>query len=149
MSTGSDKVVGEVEPTEAWQILRDNPRAVLIDVRTRSEWGFVGVPDLTGLPNPPIFIEWASGPTMSINPRFVAEVKEAVEEINPDTILFLCRSGVRSLHAAHAVVAEQTSSGDAAACVNVAEGFEGDPDATGQRGNLNGWKARGLAWRQD
>jgi len=32
--------------------------------------------------------------------------------------------------------------------VNVAEGFEGDLDATGRRGSLGGWKARGLAWRQ-
>lgn len=86
---------------------------------------------------------------MSVNPRFVAEVKEAVEEINPDTLLFLCRSGARSLRAAHAVAADLASAGEAAACVNVAEGFEGDSDTTGQRGHLNGWKAGGLAWRQD
>jgi hypothetical protein len=33
-------------------------------------------------------------------------------------------------------------------CINVTEGFEGDLDAEGHRGNLNGWRARGLAWRQ-
>ena len=148
MSMGSDARVGEVEPTEAWQILRDNPRAVLIDVRTRAEWGFVGVPDLSGLPQPPIFIEWAGYPGMSANPRFVAEVREAVGPLQPDTYLFLCRSGVRSLHAAHAVALDLASSGQAATCVNVMEGFEGDLDAKGQRGSLNGWKARGLAWRQ-
>ena len=148
MSMASEAVVGEVLPTEAWDILRDNPRAVLIDVRTRAEWGFVGVPDLSGMPQPPIFIEWAGFPGMSINPRFVAEVRDAVEGITPDTYLFLCRSGVRSLHAAHAVASELASTGQAAACLNVSEGFEGDVDAQGHRGSQNGWKARGLAWRQ-
>ncbi|MEL7344482.1 MAG: rhodanese-like domain-containing protein [Pseudomonadota bacterium] len=148
MSMGSATPVGDVEPTDAWQILRDNPRSVLIDVRTRAEWGFVGVPDLTGLHQPPIFIEWAAFPGMSKNPRFVAEVKEAVGPLQPDTYLFLCRSGVRSLHAAHAVASDLSATGQAATCLNVMEGFEGDLDPQGQRGSLNGWKARGLAWRQ-
>ena len=148
MSTGSDERVGNVEPTEAWQILRDNPRAVLVDVRTRAEWGFVGVPDLTGLHRSPLFVEWAVYPGMSINPRFVAEVREAVGPDAPDTYLFLCRSGVRSLHAAHAVASDLADTGQAAACLNVVEGFEGDLSVKGQRGSLNGWKARGLAWRQ-
>ncbi|MEM7686023.1 MAG: rhodanese-like domain-containing protein, partial [Pseudomonadota bacterium] len=33
-------------------------------------------------------------------------------------------------------------------CTNVAEGFEGDLDADGHRGTINGWKAHGLPWRQ-
>lgn len=148
MSTGADASVGEVDPVEAWSILRDNPRAVLIDVRTRAEWGFVGVPDLNGLPNPPLFVEWASFPDMSRNPRFVAEVEDAIGSDAPDTYLFLCRSGVRSLHAAHAVASVLASAGVSATCLNVREGFEGDLDEQGQRGSHSGWKARGLAWRQ-
>ncbi len=147
MSTGSGPAVGEVNPDEAWQILREDPSARLIDVRTRAEWGFVGVPDLEELSHETICVEWASWPGMSVNPRFAAEVVEAVGE-TPGTLLFLCRSGVRSLRAANAVSAELASRGWEGRCLNVAEGFEGDLNAVGHRASQNGWKVRGLAWRQ-
>ncbi len=147
MSTGSGPAVGEVNPDAAWQILREETSARLIDVRTRAEWGFVGVPDLEGLDHTTVFVEWASWPDMSVNPRFAEEVVEAVGE-DPGTLLFLCRSGARSLRAAMAVSGELTSRGWSGRCLNVAEGFEGDLDALGHRASHNGWKARGLAWRQ-
>ena len=147
MSTGSGPSVGEVNPDAAWQILREEPSARLVDVRTRAEWGFVGVPDLEELNHATVFVEWASWPDMSVNPRFVAEVEAAVGD-NPGTLLFLCRSGARSLRAATAVSEALTSRGWGGHCLNVAEGFEGDLNAEGHRASHNGWKARGLAWRQ-
>lgn len=147
MSTGPDHQVGEVSPTEAWELL-EGQDAVLVDVRTRAEWTFVGVPDLSGLTRPLLTVEWASFPGMSKNPRFVAQVMEELGDDVPSTLLFICRSGARSLNAAQAVAAQLALDGLAATCLNVAEGFEGDLTATGQRGDHNGWKARGLAWRQ-
>ncbi len=140
--------VGEVDPDEAWGILKSNETARLIDVRTRAEWGFVGVPDTRELEQTPIFIEWASYPDMSVNPAFAAEVEAAIGSENPGTLLFLCRSGARSLQAAMAVTDHFARAGKEVTCLNVAEGFEGDVDASGHRGSQNGWKARGLAWRQ-
>ena len=148
MGTGSGPSVGEVNPDGAWQILREEASARLVDVRTRAEWGFVGVPDLEELDHETVFVEWASWPDMSINPRFVAEVLEAIGPGKPGTLLFLCRSGARSLRAATAVSDHLAESGVESTCMNVAEGFEGDLDASGHRGGHNGWKARGLAWRQ-
>ena len=76
------------------------------------------------------------------NHRFVEQLGEA--GLTPETpVLFLCRSGGRS--AAAASVATAAGFGPA---YNVAEGFEGDPDAHGHRGTVNGWKVAGLAWRQ-
>ena len=147
MRTGSGPSVGEVNPDAAWQILREDQSARLIDVRTRAEWGFVGVPDLEELNHETVFVEWASWPDMSINPRFVAEVVEAVGT-NPGPLLFLCRSGVRSLRAANVVSDHLAQSGWTGTCLNVAEGFEGDLSAQGHRASHNGWKVRGLAWRQ-
>ena len=40
---------GDITPEQAWTILRENPDAVLVDVRTDAEWRFVGVPDLSSL----------------------------------------------------------------------------------------------------
>jgi hypothetical protein len=31
---------------------------------------------------------------------------------------------------------------------NILEGFEGDIDANGHRGQLGGWRKQGLPWRQ-
>ena len=37
---------GDVAPATAWKILSEHKDAVLIDVRTRAEWNYVGLPDL-------------------------------------------------------------------------------------------------------
>ncbi len=148
MGTSSDARVGEVTPDEAWQILVEKSSARLIDVRTRAEWGFVGVPDLEVAGQEPLLVEWSSFPDMSPNPRFAEEVVEALGAQPQGPLLFLCRSGARSLKAAEAVAAHLAGTGDGVDCLNVAEGFEGDLDPTGHRGSHNGWKARGLAWRQ-
>ena len=148
MDTGSDPRVGEVLPSDAWKILETEKNARLIDVRTQAEWNFVGVPDLSELGQALICVEWASFPGMSKNPRFADAVIEALGDEAPDKLLFLCRSGVRSLHAAGAVAVRLHELGRAADCINVAEGFEGDLNSQGQRGIRNGWKHRGLAWRQ-
>ena len=145
---GLGSAVGEIPPDEAWRILSKDNAARLIDVRTRAEWGFVGVPDLRETGKAPLFVEWASYPDMSVNARFAEEVERALDGEDPSTLLFLCRSGARSLKAAEAVSAHYAQKGKAVTCLNVAEGFEGDVDASGHRGSHNGWKARGLAWRQ-
>ena len=148
MGTGSSPLVGEVDPAEAWRILETDNSARLIDVRTRAEWSFVGIPDIGELAQMPLFIEWARFPDMSRNPAFAAEVEEALGSDNPGPLLFICRSGARSLQAAATVASHFAQKGVAANCLNVAEGFEGDLDASGHRGGHNGWKVRGLAWRQ-
>ena len=78
----------------------------------------------------------------STNPDFVNEVKNA--GMNPDaTILFLCRSGQRSISAAIAM----TDAGYENS-YNILEGFEGDKDEKSQRGTVGGWKLSGLSWQQ-
>jgi rhodanese-related sulfurtransferase len=148
MGDGLVPRIPEVNPEEAWSILENDPKAVLIDVRTQAEWGFVGIPDLGGLSSGLIFVEWSCFPDMSVNSRFVAEMTEKLEGNVPSQCLFICRSGARSLRAAEAVASHLSETGGTANCFNVAEGFEGDLNASGHRGTLNGWKSRGLAWRQ-
>ncbi|MEO1537402.1 MAG: rhodanese-like domain-containing protein [Pseudomonadota bacterium] len=148
MGTGNDAPVGEVGPAEAWSILKAGTAARLIDVRTHAEWAFVGVPDLGDLAQDPLFIEWSRYPDMSLNRAFAAEVEAAIGTERSGPLLFLCRSGARSLKAAEAVAEHYAAKGTPVTCLNVAGGFEGDLDASGHRGDHNGWKARGLAWRQ-
>ena len=53
---------GDVSPRDAWAALELDPHAVLIDVRTKAEWSYVGTPDLSALDRPVIKIEWQSWP---------------------------------------------------------------------------------------
>ena len=133
---------GDVSPATAWKIHGDHKDAILIDVRTRAEWNYVGVPDLADFDKKPGLVEWQIFPSMQTNPQFV----DALSGTLTDTaapLLFLCRSGVRSVAAAKAMSAAGYST-----CLNVADGFEGPLDSLGKRGATRGWKAAGLPWRQ-
>jgi rhodanese-related sulfurtransferase len=120
-------------------MLRDMPDAVLVDVRTRAEWHFVGVPVLDELGKEARFAEWISYPGGEPNPDFLDQVTGGLEPGQP--ILLLCRSGARSLGAAKAL----TEAGYGPA-YNISAGFEGALDDTGRRSS--GWRHADLAWRQ-
>lgn len=148
MSSGSGPGVSELLPTETWDLLEKNSDAVLVDVRSKPELGFVGIPDLSALDQTMLCVEWASFPGMSANTKFVEEVFHELGGATPSVMLFLCRSGVRSISAARAMTDAFREQGKSVECISVAEGFEGDLDEQKHRGGLNGWKARGLPWTQ-
>jgi len=128
--------------TETWDALRDDPDAVLVDVRTDAEWTYVGLPDLSALGKTVHRIAWQLFPSMAVNERFVPELAEA--GLAPrHRIHFLCRSGARSLAAAQAAVAAGYPH-----AINITDGFEGPLDEAGHRRTRAGWIAAGLPWRQ-
>lgn len=134
---------GDITPQEAWDILTSNPNARLVDVRTEAEWRFVGVPDTSETEHETLFIEWVSYPDGERNFQFVQQLKEGgIEPGTDEPVIFLCRSGQRSIGAA--VAATDAGIGPS---YNVLEGFEGPVSASGHRGEA-GWKAHGLPWRQ-
>jgi rhodanese-related sulfurtransferase len=138
--------VEEIGVREAWQRLADDPKTLLVDVRTRAEWAFVGLPDLSPLGKQPILIEWQTFPDNRVAPDFVDRLVEQLRQKGADQstpLLFLCRSGGRSMMAARALAAIGY-----AACANVVEGFEGPLDSDRHRGSVAGWKAEGLPWLQ-
>ncbi|MFV0473566.1 MAG: rhodanese-like domain-containing protein [Pikeienuella sp.] len=140
--------IGEVDPDTAWAALGADPKAILIDVRTRAEWSFVGLPDLSKTGASPVLIEWQSFPAMDVNPGFATQVLAAISETGAEAVYFLCRSGGRSMRAAQATAEAAGAADVSVTCFNIAEGFEGDLDQAGRRGAMNGWKARKLPWRQ-
>lgn len=135
-------MIEDVEPGKAWEALKASPEAQLCDVRTDAEWNFVGIPDLHEIGRETVLIPWQLYPTMQRNGGFVEHLREA--GLTPETpIYFICRSGARSMAAAEAAAAAGF-----AKVYNVADGFEGPLDAEGHRGQVGGWKAEGLPWRQ-
>jgi rhodanese-related sulfurtransferase len=139
----SSNYAGDISAAEAWERLNADAHAQMVDVRTMAEWNFVGLPDLSELGRRAHCVEWQGFPTGAQNPAFVAQAAQALGADKTAPVLLLCRSGARSRAAAIAL----TQAGYTNA-FNVAGGFEGDPDDDGHRGNINGWKASGLPWRQ-
>jgi rhodanese-related sulfurtransferase len=126
---------GSVPPPEAWALVQAG-KAVLVDVRTAEERKFVG--HVAGS----LHVAWATGTSLTRNPRFVRELEAKVGK--EQVVLLLCRSGKRS-----ALAAEAATKGGFAGVFNVREGFEGELNDTQQRGTADGWRFRGLPWVQD
>jgi len=129
-------MIENLDPKQSWELLQNNPAAVLIDVRTSIEHNFVGHP-----PNA-IPVAWKEFPGMQLNPAFVEQVKQHVADKSAP-ILLLCRTGVRSVEAAKALEAAGFQH-----LVNIVQGFEGALDADKHRGNIDGWRFHGLPWVQ-
>ena len=130
---------GELTLDEAWSLLRDDDRAVLVDVRTQAEWNFVGVPVLDELGKQPRMVEWVGYPGGTPNQNFLAEASAGLD--TDVMVMFLCRSGVRSLAAARVFTAAGYGKAH-----NITAGFEGDLEPDGHR--TTGWRHAGLPWRQ-
>ncbi len=126
---------GALLPGEAYQLLQSAPGAKLVDIRTRAELDWVGrIPGA-------VEIEWQVYPGMKVNPHFMAQLEQQVEQ--EALVMFICRSGARSHNAA--ALATQAGYSD---CYNVLEGFEGDKDADEHRNSKGGWRKAGLPWKQ-
>lgn len=141
--------VDELSPADSFAALERDPDSALVDVRTRPEWAFVGLPDLSGVGRSVATVEWTVFPSMTQNLNFLPELEQALGGRLPGRLFFICRSGARSLAAARLVAEDSARGGRAVRCTNVKEGFEGDLDAEGHRGTIGGWKLAGLPWRQN
>lgn len=128
---------GAVTPQEAHALLQADPNVRLIDVRTNAERDWVGRVAIK--PEQHYAVQWSLYPGGTPNPDFIAQLTQATSAEN--VVLFLCRSGVRSRHAAKLATENGYTH-----CFDVLEGFEGDKDAEGHRKTVNGWCKAGLPW---
>ena len=141
-----DEAVDTVDVEATWRRLAARLGAQLIDVRTRADWTYVGIPDLGPLGKRAVLVEWQTFPDQTVDPRFAERLAKELGALGvqlDDDLFFICRSGSRSLAAAKAMAAEGHR-----ACHNVAGGFEGPLDDDRHRGSVLGWKAAGLPWLQ-
>jgi len=140
----AEEQVKTLTPRQAWQLMQDDPRTVLVDVRSNMEFLFVGHPKGA------VHIPWIDEPDWEINPHFVRQVRElmlggiicdGLEGCAP--ILLICRSGKRSLEAGRALTEKGFTN-----VFNIADGFEGELDENHHRSALGGWRFEGLPWEQ-
>ncbi len=138
--------IDDVTVEEAWDRLKADPKAVLVDVRSKAEWAFVGLPDLSSIGKSVVRLEWQSFPDSAVDPAFAQRLARELTAAGAgtgDEVIFICRSGARSRMAAQVMAGAGYGR-----CRNVAQGFEGPLDEQRHRGRLAGWKAAGLPWSQ-
>ena len=127
---------------DAYQMVSEDPaKALFIDVRTRGELQFIGMPTLVDAHVPFLVeaapLQWddaASSFKLAPNPDFVAAVDKRLWQkglTHDATVVVICQGGVRAARAANAL----TQAGYTKV-YTVIDGFEGDPVAEGPtRGN--------------
>lgn len=128
---------GAVTPQEAYELLQSSSQAKLIDVRTNAERDWVGKVALPA--EKQAAVQWNLYPGANPNPEFSTELAQQAGK--DDILLFLCRSGVRSRHAAKLATEQGYRN-----AFDILEGFEGDKDADGHRKTVGGWCKAGLPW---
>lgn len=136
--------IHDLSPTQAYALLQETPRSILIDIRSAMEYLFVGHPVGS------VHIAWIDEPDWDVNPNFVAEIQNLLENRfkgsdprQDATVLLICRSGKRSREAGAALLAAGFQH-----VMHVDEGFEGERDENHHRGTLGGWRFHGLPWEQ-
>ena len=136
----SATAVQHLTPREAFALREENPRALLIDVRSSMEFLFVGHP--VGA----VHIPWIDEPDWDVNPDFVRQIKELVmgaDALEGALLVLICRSGKRSVEAGNALIEAGFRR-----VYNVLDGFEGELNPDHQRSTLGGWRFDGLPWEQ-
>lgn len=133
-----------LSPKQAWQMMQDDPRTILVDIRSSMEFLFVGHP--TGA----VHIPWIDEPDWTVNPHFASEVRKLLlggavcdTEEGCAPVILICRSGKRSKEAGHVLLNEGLKN-----VYHVDEGFEGDLDENHHRSRLGGWRYHQLPWEQ-
>lgn len=135
--TGELTYAGAVTPQEAYALLQADPNVKLVDVRTNAERDWVGrvlIPETQHLA-----VQWNLYPGGTPNPAFLEQLAQGASK--DAKLLFLCRSGVRSRHAAKLATEHGYPH-----CYDILEGFEGDKDHEGHRKTVSGWCKANLPW---
>ena len=124
--------IGQVEPPQAFALLKSDPDSVYLDVRTENEFA-QGHP--AGAINVPVVFIKGPG-QMEVNPDFVTVVEKTLPK--GKKLVIGCLSGGRSQRACEML--EQAGYVD---LTNVRGGFGGARDASGQV-IVTGWRDAGL-----
>lgn len=124
--------IKQLKPAEAYELLRNNPDALYLDVRTEGEFA-QGHP--AGAINVPVVFIKGPG-QMQLNPDFLAVVESAVTRER--AVVVGCFSGGRSQRAC-----EILEAAGYAELTNMVGGFGGARDASGNV-IAPGWRDSGL-----
>jgi len=133
-----------LSPKQAWQLMKEDSRTVLVDIRSSMEFLFVGHPKGA------VHVAWIDEPDWDINPDFVTEIRKLLlgglvcdSDEGCAPVILICRSGKRSLEAGRTLIQAGMKN-----VMHVDEGFEGELDENHQRSTIGGWRFHQLPWEQ-
>ena len=116
-------MIKQIKSSEIKKFVENNPKTVLLDVRTKDEWKTVGKPESSHLGIKTFFI------TISQDPSFMETIKKEINKENQ--VLVMCAAGGRSIIAANLLQNEGYTAH------NISDGFSGNSQDPG-------WKNSGL-----
>jgi len=116
-------MIKQIKSSEIKRFVENNPKTVLLDVRTNDEWKTIGKPDSTNLGIKTFFI------TISQDLSFIETVKKEINKNNQ--VLVICAAGGRS------IIAATLLNNEGYVAHNISDGFSGN-------GIDPGWKNLGL-----
>ena len=141
-------MVKNINSREAFNLLREDKSALLIDVRTKKEHLAVGIPNLTEIGKETHLIEWKNSILPWTRKRFLDDFYANLGFDQDGKYIFICRSGIRSNFAALTVEESFISGNYNSKCFNVEDGFEGHEQPLSDSQNVTGWKNLGLPWKK-
>ena len=116
-------MIKQIKSSEIKEFVENNPKTVLLDVRTEDEWKTLGKPETKDLGIKSFFI------TISQDTSFLDTVKQTIDK--KEQVLVMCAAGGRSIVAANLLANEGYNT------LNVSDGFSGN-------GQDPGWQNLGL-----
>ena len=116
-------MIKQIKSSEIKEFVENNPKTVLLDVRTEDEWKTLGKPETKDLGIKSFFI------TISQDTSFLDTVKQTIDK--KEQVLVMCAAGGRSIVAANLLANEGYNT------LNVSDGYSGN-------GQDPGWKNLGL-----
>ena len=122
-------MIKQIPSKEVEAYIKNNPKSVLLDVRTEEEWNADGKPDgeKISLKSHFLTVQLADG---TFNENFIEDFKKLNIEKNCE-VLTMCMGGIRSQMAAELLTKEDFK------CSNISDGFLGNSENVG-------WKNSGL-----
>tara|TARA_Y100001970_G_scaffold169989_1_gene207780 strand:+ start:420 stop:797 length:378 start_codon:yes stop_codon:yes gene_type:complete len=122
-------MIKQIPSNEIEEYVRNNPKSILLDVRTEEEWNIDGRPDgeKIGLKTYFLTVQFMD---KSFNENFIVEF-EKLNIGHDQEILTMCMGGARSQAAAELIEKKNYK------CCNIADGFLGNSEHVGwKRNNL-------------
>ena len=120
-------MIKQIPSKDIANYITENPKCVLLDVRTEEEWASDGKPDAEKIGLKTYFIT-----IQYIDKSFNQNFNEEFEKLNisqDNEILTMCMGGVRSQAAAELISKKNYK------CVNISDGFLGNNENIGWKKN--------------
>ena len=134
-----------------FQLMSQDSKTFLIDVRSPQEWISKGIPDLSEKSEELVLCEWRVQASVEDYENFFDKLNEKINFEKIDCLYFICAAGIRSQEAATYTERRLKKLGVSIKCVNVFDGFTGNSSNFFNFRKGDGWKSSGLpccSWKK-